>query len=190
MDAEVAQSKALDVAEELFYGRGVQAVGMDEIRDASGVSLKRIYRLFPTKEHLLTEVLRRRDVRWRRRLADHVAAATGDPSGRLLAVFDWLHQWFGEPDFRGCAWINMFGELGAVSARVADQARAHKLAFRDYLVDLVAAAGRPAELADHLLLLAEGAITTAAITGSPEPARQARAAAELLLRCGGGVVAA
>jgi AcrR family transcriptional regulator len=189
VDAEVAQAKALDVAEQLFYGRGVQAVGMDDIRDASGVSLKRIYRLFPTKERLLTEVLRRRDVRWRGRLADHVAA-TADPGERLLAVFDWLRLWFTEPDFRGCAWINMFGELGAVSAAVAEQARAHKAAFRRYLAELVAAAGRPAELADHLLLLAEGAITTAAITGSPEPARQAKKAAELLLRRGGGVVAA
>lgn len=190
MDAEVAQSKALDVAEQLFYGRGVQAVGMDDIRDASGVSLKRIYRLFPTKERLLTEVLRRRDVRWRGRLADHVAAATDDPAERLLAVFDWLYQWFAEPDFRGCAWINMFGELGAVSTAVAERARDHKLAFRRYLADLVVAAGRPAELTDHLLLLAEGAITTAAITGTPEPARQAGTAAKLLLRCGGGPVGA
>ena len=25
------------------------------------------------------------------------------PDERVLAVFDWLHQWFGEPGFRGCA---------------------------------------------------------------------------------------
>jgi AcrR family transcriptional regulator len=189
VDTDAAGVKTLDAAEELFYGRGVQAVGMDDIRDASGVSLKQIYRLFPTKERLVTEVLRRRDVRWRTRLAEHVAAATTDPVGRLLAVFDWLHIWFSEPTFRGCAWINMFGELSAVSPGVVAQAREHKRAFREYLVNLVAAANRPPAMADHLHLLAEGAMTTAAISGSAEPANTARRAAELMLLRGGGQLA-
>lgn len=184
MDAEMA---VLDTAERLFYARGVHAVGMDDIRDGSGVSLKRMYRSFATKERLVAEVLRRRDVAWRTRLAEFVTEATDDPVGRLLAVFDWLHGWFGEPGFRGCAWINMFGELGAVSPDVVAQARAHKAAFRDYLGELAAAAGLPSSVADHLLLLAEGAMTTAAITGSREPAAQARAAAGVLLRSAGGV---
>ena len=182
MDVDAAGTRTLDAADELFYGRGVQAVGMDDIRDAAGVSLKRIYRLFPTKDRLVSEVLRRRDIRWRTRLAEHVAAATTDPVGRLLAVFDWLYTWFSEPTFRGCAWINMVGELGAVSPDVLALAREHKRAFREYLGDLVAAAGRPPAVADHLHLLAEGAMTTAAISGSAEPANTARRAAELLVR--------
>ncbi|HEX5408025.1 MAG TPA: TetR/AcrR family transcriptional regulator, partial [Pseudonocardiaceae bacterium] len=183
-----AETRALDAAEALFYGRGVHAVGMDDIRDTSGVSLKRLYRLFPTKERLLNEVLKRRDIRWRDRVAAHVSAATSDPAQRLLAVFDWLYLWFREPGFRGCAWINTFGELGAVSPGVAAKAREHKTAFRQYVAELVAEAGLPADLADQLVLLAEGAMTTAAISGSPEPANQARAAAVLLLRCHGASV--
>ncbi|MDI5907056.1 TetR family transcriptional regulator, partial [Streptomyces sp. 12257] len=46
MDSAVARERALDAAEELFYGRGIQSVGMDDIRGASGVSLKRLYQLF------------------------------------------------------------------------------------------------------------------------------------------------
>ncbi|MEV0056327.1 TetR/AcrR family transcriptional regulator, partial [Saccharopolyspora shandongensis] len=84
-------------------------------------------------------------------------------------------------DYRGCAFINSFGELGAVSADVAEQARHHKKAFHEYLTSLVATSGRPAELADQLVLLAEGAITTAAISGTPGPAHQARDAARLLM---------
>ncbi len=37
-----AREQVLDTAGRLFAERGVQAVGMDAIRDASGVSLKRI----------------------------------------------------------------------------------------------------------------------------------------------------
>ena len=180
MDPETAEAHVVDVAEELFYSRGIQAVGMDEIRNASGVSLKRLYQLFPGKEQLITAFLRRRDVRWRQRLANHVDTYSR-PDERILAVFDWLFGWFCEPGYRGCAWINSFGELGATSSAVAEEARNHKAAFKRYLDALADDAGLPPSFADHLLLLAEGAMVTAAITRSPQPAYHAKDAAQLLL---------
>ena len=183
MDSAVAREQALDAAEELFYGRGIQAVGMDDIRGASGVSLKRLYQLFPAKEQLVEAYLERRDVRWRGRLAEFVRRHA-DPEERILAVFDWLERWFGEDGFRGCAWINSYGELGPTSPRVVNQVRAHKRAFRAYLAELVADAGLPGALAGQLFLLAEGAMVTAGVTASTEPAREARRAAHLLLRAG------
>ncbi|MFD1656729.1 TetR/AcrR family transcriptional regulator [Streptomyces caeni] len=180
MDSGLARDRALDAAERLFYGRGIQTVGMDDIRSTSGVSLKRLYQLFPAKEHLVEAYLERRDVRWRQQLADHVDRHA-DPVERILAVFDRLRQWFGEPDFRGCAWINSYGELGATSPRVLAQVRAHKQAFKAYLAGLVADAGLPAPLADQLYLLAEGAMVTGGIEGTTEPAEQAGRAAGLLL---------
>ncbi|HZF91736.1 TetR/AcrR family transcriptional regulator [Streptomyces sp.] len=180
MDSAVARERALDAAEDLFYGRGVQSVGMDAVRAASGLSLKRLYQLFPAKEQLVEAYLDRRDERWRGRLAAHVAGHR-DPRRRVLAVFDWLADWFAEPGFRGCAWINAYGELGATSPGVAERVRAHKEAFRDYLAGLVADAGLPAALTGPLFLLAEGAMVTAGITGSTAPAADAREAARLLL---------
>lgn len=180
-DSAVARERALDAAEELFYGRGVQAVGMDAVRTASGLSLKRLYQLFPAKEELVEAYLERRDLRWRGRLAEHVERHT-DPRARIPAVFDWLEDRFGEADFRGCAWINSYGELGATSERVVAQVRAHKRAFRAYLAGLVADAGLPEALAGQLFLLAEGAMVTAGITGTTEPAAEAREAALALSR--------
>ncbi|MFP3989788.1 TetR/AcrR family transcriptional regulator [Streptomyces sp. E11-3] len=180
MDSATARERALDTAEELFYSRGIQAVGMDAIRTASGVSLKRLYQLFPNKEQLLDACLERRDLNWRRRLAERVDLET-DPRRRILAVFDWLYDWFSEPGFRGCAWINGYGELGATSPAVAERARSHKEAFKDYLTGLTAAAGLPDESAEQLRLLAEGAMATAGILRDPETARHAGRAAALLI---------
>ncbi|GHF88662.1 AcrR family transcriptional regulator [Amycolatopsis bartoniae] len=180
MDSDTARAKLLDAAEELFYARGIQTVGMDDIRTASGVSLKRLYQLFPAKEQLVEAYLERRDTRWRARLSEYVEQFD-DPERRVLAVFDWLELWFAEPGFRGCAWINSHGELGAVSEGVTRQARHHKEAFRRLLDELVAAAGLPAELSAQLLLLAEGAMVTAGIFGRTDPARQGRMAAAALL---------
>jgi AcrR family transcriptional regulator len=182
IDTATAQQQVLDAADALFYERGVQAVGMDAIRSASGVSLKRLYQLFPSKEKLIEAYLDRRDALWKSMLADHVDAAT-DPRSRILAVFEFLHDWFRQRDYRGCAFINSFGELGTVSPRVAELAMEHKEGFRRALTDLSKAAGAadPERLADHLILLSEGAITRSAISGSSDPALRAREAAVLLL---------
>ncbi|MEU4096272.1 TetR/AcrR family transcriptional regulator [Streptomyces sp. NPDC026673] len=180
MEQETARERVLDAAEGLFYGRGIQTVGMDAVRTSSGVSLKRLYQLFPSKEDLVEAYLRRRDGAWLHRLAAHVEAVPA-PRERVLAVFDWLHDWFAEDGYRGCAFVNSFGELGATSPAVARAARDHKEAFLQYLEDLVTAAGLPRRLGAAVGLLAEGAITTSAISGSPEPALRAREAAATLM---------
>jgi AcrR family transcriptional regulator len=177
--------RVLDTAEELFYARGIQAVGMDAIRDRSGVPLKRLYQCFASKEQLVVAVLERRDVQWRERLSTHVNRIE-DPQSRILAVYEWLGQWFTEPGFRGCAWINSYGELGGVSRAVAEQAQRHKAAFRRYLGQLVADAELPVELTDQLALLADGAMADAGIFATAAPASQARAAAETLVRAATG----
>ncbi|MTD56011.1 TetR/AcrR family transcriptional regulator [Amycolatopsis pithecellobii] len=182
MDHAEATTRALDAAEELFYERGVQAVGMDAVRAACGVSLKRLYQCFPSKDELVAAYLRRRDQRWRANLASVVEQRT-EPADRLAGVFDWLYDWFSEPGFRGCAFINSFGELGTTSPAVAVIAREHKEELKRYVARLVRRlpVDHPARVTEQLFLLIEGAIVTAAITGNPDSARHARAAAEAIL---------
>ena len=184
MELQEATGRVLVTAEKLYYAKGIGAVGMDDVRTGSGVSMRRLYQLYPSKEHLVAAYLEARDVRWRRRLADHVDA-TGDsrPRERLLAVFDWLGLWFAEPGFRGCAFINAFGELGDAAPRVLAVVRRHKDLFRDYLIELAAdhCGGDGVRLGEQLLLLAEGAMTAAAIGTDPDAAVHARAAAAVLV---------
>jgi len=174
----------VDVADQLFYARGIQSVGMDEIRTGAGVSLKKLYAAFPGKEQLIAAVLAGRHDVWEHGVHGAVDTAT-TPRDKLLAVYDFLESWFGDDTFRGCGFINAFGELGATSPAVAEIARAHKDSFQRFVQDLAASVvGDPAtaeELAAQLALLAEGAQTTAAIAGSTTPARHARRAAETLI---------
>ncbi|ROR80245.1 transcriptional regulator, TetR family [Plantibacter flavus] len=170
----------IDAADRLYYAKGIQSVGMDELRSAAGVSLKRLYSEFPSKEDIALAVMERRHELW----TTGVSALVDDaetPRDRLLAIYDYLAGWFSDDSFRGCGFINAFGELGGVSPAVATITREHKASFQDYVADLVADAGAPASLAPQLAILAEGAQTTAAITGSPEAALHARRAAETLI---------
>ncbi|UJP40836.1 TetR/AcrR family transcriptional regulator [Cellulomonas palmilytica] len=177
---EEARARVVAAADELFYASGVQAVGMDEVRTASGVSLKRLYSEFPGKEQLVLAVLDARHHRWEDGLTRAVAGA-GTPRERLLAMFDHLGAWFCDDGFRGCGFINTFGELGAGSPAVAEAVREHKRSFQDFVARLAVEAGGDETLGAQLALLAEGAQTTAAISGTSDPAAQARQAAEVLV---------
>ncbi|MFB7633653.1 TetR/AcrR family transcriptional regulator [Streptomyces sp. NPDC056149] len=185
-DHDAIRTRILDAAEQLFYARGIQAVGMDQLRTAAGVSLKRLYGTFPAKHDLVEAYLRRRDERWRAALAAFVDAHAATPAARVLAVFDWLATWFAAPDFRGCAFLNAHGELAPTSDAVARITRDHKQALHAYLTDLVRPLSHPtpAALADQLALLIDGALTTAALTHTPTPAHTARGVAGLLVGVG------
>jgi AcrR family transcriptional regulator len=180
IDDTVARAQVVEAADQLFYARGVQAVGMDAVRTAAGVSLKRIYALFPSKDALVAAVLERRRAQWNAGIAESAARA-GTAREKILAVFDFLDAWFREPDFNGCAFINAYGELHDGNPDVTRTVREQKAAFQRYVADLVRDAGAPEPLAAQIAILAEGAQTTAAIAGTPEAAAQARAAAEVLL---------
>lgn len=174
------RERIVDAADRLFYARGIGHVGMDAVRDEAGVSLKAIYREFPSKEELVLGVLGRRHEMWTSGLAA-ATAAVPEARDRLLAIYDHLAGWFGEADFRGCGFINAFGELGAASPRVAEAVREHKRSFQAYVDRLVVEAGAAADLGPQLAILAEGAQTTAAISGDPAAAAAARAAAAVLI---------
>lgn len=174
------RARVLEAADALFYARGVQAVGMDEVRGAAGVSLKRLYQEFPGKEQLVLAVLDARHAFWEEGVARAAARAT-TPRERLLSVFDFLEDWFAGDDFRGCGFINTFGEMGAQSPAVAEAARAHKASFRNYVEDLTVQAGGTRDLGAQIALLVEGAQVTAGFDGSRPTAGMARRAAATLL---------
>ncbi|GAC66977.1 TetR/AcrR family transcriptional regulator [Gordonia soli] len=180
MDSETAREQVVDAADRLFYTHGVKSVGMDRVRDSAGVSLKRIYSMFPSKESLVLAVLGKRTRQWDDGIAAATAGVTG-PRAKLLAIFDFLLTWFSEDEFRGCAFINVFGELAAESPAIATAVRDQKASFQQYVETLVGELGGDSALAAQLSILAEGAQTTAAISGRTRAARDARAAAEVLI---------
>jgi AcrR family transcriptional regulator len=175
-----ARTAVVNTADRLYYSRGVQSVGMDELRAEAGISLKRLYALFPSKESIVLAVLDRRHEVWTEGIESE-AARVSTPREKLLAIYDFLFSWFDTDDFNGCGFINAFGELGATVPAVAEAARAQKESFQEYVAELASQAGAPEYLAPQLAILAEGAQTTAAIAGNPEAARHARAAAVTLI---------
>jgi AcrR family transcriptional regulator len=179
-DEHEMRARIVAAADALYYARGIHEVGMDAVREASGLSLKRIYSIFPSKADLVVAVLSERRRVWDRDLA-RAMATEPEPRGQLLAIFDFLRNWFESEDFRGCIFINSYGESGATSDPVRMVVRAQKSDFQRLVERLSLEAGGTATLARQLTLLAEGAQTSAAIGHDPSWADDARAAAESLI---------
>ena len=178
------RAPALDAADRLFYERGIPAVGMDDIRDASGVSLKRLYKLFPPKEQLAEAALAFRNDVFFASLRDYVEPRSA-PSEKLLAVFDYLAEWFCEDRFRGCPFTTAYAEMGAESPGVAAVVQRQKRELRALLATLVKDAGADQALADHLALIADGAMVSAAILDPSAAGEEAKAAARLAVEASG-----
>lgn len=97
----------------LFNEGGAHTVGIDQIIAESGVAKRTFYHHFPSKAALLAEFFRLRDELWHERLVRHTADAAKPPLERLLGIFDALKEWFGQPDFFGCAFIRGLSDFGS-----------------------------------------------------------------------------
>ena len=175
-----ARERLLRAATELFYAQGVGASGIDAIIARASVAKMSLYNNFRNKDDLIAEVLRRRDQRWFEQLIACVEAKV-EPRERLLAVFDFLISQSEDPGYRGCAFQMAAAELPDASHPGRKAILAHKHRFRQYLQRLCREASVSDKLADHFTLLADGAQAWRGMTGSSEPIKRAREAAELLL---------
>jgi len=176
------QTRLLRATETLIYQGGIHATGMDAIVKASGVARKSVYKHYPTKDALVAAALQARDERW---MQWFIAATTqaATPRARLLSVFDALQEWFASDGFHGCAFINAAGEIGDAEHPIRKVSRLHKERLLSHVLSLVQAAGlpEPEETARQWLVLIDGAIAVALVTGDLSITHSAQRAAEALL---------
>jgi AcrR family transcriptional regulator len=178
-----AGARVLEVASELFYTRGIRAVGVETIAEVAGVTKKTLYDRFGSKDALVAAYLQARDDRWRAWLGEYLDAAPDDPRARVLAVFDALDTWMRTYGPRGCGFVNAFAELPDPDHPGHHVAAAQKQWLRATFTEMATAAGaaEPEETARALLVLHEGA-TVAYSTGvDPDAASVARDVAARLL---------
>ena len=178
-----ARERILGEASALFYRRGINNVGIDEIVVRSGVAKMSLYNHFGSKEGLVLEFLGREEERWWAWLETELEQRSDTPGGRLLAVFDALGEWFASPDFRGCAFINAAVEIADTNHPIHEACRVHWQRLRTYLLGFAQDAGiaDPEATSEQLSLLVEGAIVAALLERTTAPARRARRIAESIL---------
>lgn len=188
-----AGARLLDAASDLFYLRGVRAVGVDLIAETAGTTKKTLYDRFGSKDALVALYLLHRAHRWREHLLSRLAAAgvtgadllvpgqaeprhddvaRGEGNRRepvVLLVFDAVQDWMGTQR-RGCAFVNAYAELGDSDHPAVSVIRAEKAWMRALFDTLT---GDP-DVGAHLHLLYEGTLVVLTAGANPKATAEAR----------------
>lgn len=178
------RDRILTTASDLFYREGIRNVGIDRIITESGVAKMSLYNNFKSKDALIEAWLRQQDEKWCEWLKTTIDKYSLQPAKQLLAIFDALREWFEEPDFRGCAFINASVELANPEHLGHRVALEHQQSIYRYILSLAQSAevSSPEQLARQILLLVQGAIIVAMMEGSWSTASQAKKAAAILIQ--------
>ncbi len=178
------EERLIAAGQRLFCREGIHATGIARLLAEAGVSRKTLYERFGSKERLLHVVLQREGESWRDWFACGLAKMQGTPQERLLAAFDLLGEWFRQPNFYGCAFINAVAEHDKIAMPLSELAITHREETNRLLLDLARQTGAsdPELLVEKLSMLIDGAIVTAMMTRQPEAADYAKQAAADILR--------
>jgi AcrR family transcriptional regulator len=180
-----ARERLLQAADELFYAEGIHTVGIDRVIEHAGVAKASLYSCFGSKDELVRAYLMRRHERRVQRMTA-VMAEHPDPTGKLLAIFDYLADAYRDPGFRGCAFMNANAESapGGPAEQVADLDRGWVRSLIHGLL-IEASATDPDLLTRQLVLLFDGATVSARLDRRVEAAVTAKATAQTLLASAG-----
>ena len=171
------------MAKDLFYRRGIRAVGVETIVAQAGATKMSLYRSFPSKDDLVVAYLRERDAKyweWWNAIMDRHA---GDPRAQIRALFESVAKKTAHRDYRGCPFTNAATEFPDPENPGREVSAENKRELRARLRGVAAAAGakNAARLGDQLFLLIEGAYASGQVMGPDGPMRQLADAAEALL---------
>jgi len=178
-----ARERIFDKASELFYARGIRAVGVETIVAEADTTKMSLYRNFPSKDELVAEWLREHDARFWRTWETMGNRYPGDPRRQIHSAFGLLAKHVADPAARGCPMANAAIEITEKDHPARKVIEAHKAKLRSRLVQICIRMGaaEPRLLADQLFLLMEGAQVTTQTLGVHGPARNIARSAKMLI---------
>lgn len=144
--------------EGVFAARGFTAPGVAELKRGANVSLRTLYKYFPSKEHMIIGAL---EVRNQRYLSFLSEAATQSPDDPLEGILSTIEHWMANNAPHGCmdqAALAAYPD----SALVRECVTRHKQQTKDQLAALLNLENNAGEL----FMIHEGVVSTYPLHGS------------------------
>lgn len=177
--------KIAEGLEAAFAAEGFAAPGVDALRDAAGVSLRTLYRHYPSREAMVVGALDHRHrsyLAWLQR-----GMPEGPGAGPVLHVFRRLRPWMAERAPNGCLFVNALAEhpdSDAIREAVKRQKAETRALFADCLRRAWPDIGDEdcRRLGGALFVVHEGQTAATVTCGCAEAGEAALTLAESLLR--------
>ncbi len=155
------RERILLTAHDLFYRDGIRATGIDKVIAEAKVAKVTFYRHFPSKDDLIRAFLDYRHEKWITWFKDALNRHEAKPKEGLMPLIPVLREWFDNPIFRGCAFINIAAELGNGLPDTLDVCRRHKQDMAAIIAELLPAGAMQMTIADAAAVAVDGAIVRA-----------------------------
>lgn len=181
---ETVRDRLLNTARDLFYREGARAVGVDTVVAQSGVAKTSLYRWFPSKDALIAAVLEQEAAdRWQGwdRTLERCDPA---PREQLRAELGGIARFVSSPKYRGCPFMNVTAEFPDPEHPARKIAKGVMVELRRRvagLVDRIEGVRNREELTDQLVLLIDGAFSSAQCLGPEGPQKYLLAAGDALI---------
>jgi len=177
------RDRIMQTASDLFYSRGIRAVGVDTIASEAGTNKMSFYRSFASKDELVAEYLRGEEREGWQWWDETVAEHAGNPRAQLEALFDVLVTNACQDGSRGCALANAAVEITEPDHPARPIVEQYKAEMRRRFRQLAHEMGarEPDSLGDALMLLWDGSCLTLLTLGRHGPVEGAAKAARALI---------
>lgn len=188
-----SRERLIEAATALFYEHGFHAVGLDQVLEEVGVTKTTFYNHFESKDELIVAVLAHKDAQdveqWTKIMRERGGS---DPRRQIMALFDILAEWFEEPGFRGCMFINAAVEFPSPNDPIHVTASHHGESMYKVICARAKEAGaaEPELVAKQISMLLSGALVSRHVELDQSAAQTARAVGELLMERHLGAVGA
>jgi AcrR family transcriptional regulator len=154
-----ARDRLLRTASALFYAKGINSVGVEEIVSEARVTRATFYRHFPSKDDLIVAYLKATD----EHIRDQVHALTEHqqpPADTIRAIARWIVGQIKSPEFRGSAFLNAAAEYPDTDSRVQQAVLDHRAWFQQVIqTELERLRQEPSEAgAQFFVLIRDGAM--------------------------------
>ena len=157
------REKIIQTASDLFYRKGYNLTGINEIIAEAGIAKATLYSHFASKEEVCVAYLQARNETLMKGLKSFLAEK---PLGedQVLGILEFLIPFFGGKDFNGCWCIRTVAEIPQEDVHIRSEIQKQKQGLRDYILQVVREnlpnrnSDQHQKLATRTYLLYEGAL--------------------------------
>ena len=186
MKHSLIRQTIIETASDLFYQNGYSLTGINEIIKEAGIAKATLYSDFRSKDDICIAYLRYKNETFLEMIQTYVAKK---PKGKeqLLAIFDFLKQFFNGDEFNGCWCLNTVSAIPQDNESVRSEIQNQKSDFIKLIEQLVAnniqnkTKAENRKVARKIYVLYEGAIAESHLHQAAWPITSAKEVCALIL---------
>ncbi|QXP61749.1 TetR/AcrR family transcriptional regulator [Olleya sp. HaHaR_3_96] len=178
--------RIIETASLLFYKNGYNLTGINEIISEAGIAKATLYNHFKSKEDICLAYLQFKNINFLQDLEDFASTKTKGKA-QILAIFDFLNQFFMNKDFNGCWCIKTVAEIPKDNERIRTEIQSQKNEFIQLITSLITNNLAPLNktqtesLARQIYLLYESAVGESHLHQADWPIKESKYLCSLIL---------